>query len=160
MPLSDVIEKLGRAIFETPFSATRITEDAPELAEIRLAVLDAVKSKSHRVGAARVFSYDVVRIHLRGIPEAQAGVFQSSVLADHLAQDLRAAFSRSSYRFPADLRVEFRTTPQLPGPGEEWVWIDAEVTVPPPPEPSPLRRPARLVVVQGVANEQIGRAHV
>src|SRR5260370_20756668 len=135
MPLSDVIEKLGRAIFEAPFSAARITEDAPELAEIRLAVLDAVKSKSHRVGSARVFSYDLVRIHLRGIPEAQAGVFQSSGLADHLAHDLPAAFSRSSYRFPADLRVEFRTTPQLPGPGEEWLSSHTQGTPPPPPHP-------------------------
>src|SRR5260370_2683331 len=123
MPLSEVIEKLGRAIFEAPFSATRITEDAPELAEIRLAVLDAVKSKSHRIGAARVFSYDLVRIHLRGVPEAQAGVFQSSVLADHLGHDLRAAFARSSYRFPTNLRVEFKTTPQLPGPGEQSIWL-------------------------------------
>jgi hypothetical protein len=154
MPLSDVIEKLGRAIFEAPFSGARITEDAPELAEIRLAVLDAVKSRSHRVGEARVFSYDMVRIHLRGIPEEQAGIFQSSVLADHLAQDLRAAFARSSYRFPANLHVEFRTTAQLPGPDEEWFWIDTEITAAPPPDSSRHRRGARLVVVQGVANEQ------
>ena len=39
MAIFDSIERLGRAIFESSFSGTH---DAPELAEIRLAVLDAV----------------------------------------------------------------------------------------------------------------------
>ena len=54
MEISSVIEKLGRAIFEAPFGGGRISKDAPELAEIRLAVLDAVKIKSHRAGGKSV----------------------------------------------------------------------------------------------------------
>ena len=60
--ISNVIEKLGRAIFEAPFGGGRISKDAPELAEIRLAVLDAVKSKSHRAGGKSVFPFNLIRI--------------------------------------------------------------------------------------------------
>jgi hypothetical protein len=53
--ISNVIEKLGRAIFEAPFGTGRLSKDAPELAEIRLAVLDAAKAKSHRASGKNVF---------------------------------------------------------------------------------------------------------
>lgn len=154
MALSDAIEKLGRTIFEAPFTGRGIAEKAPELEEIRLAVIDAVKAKSHRVGRARVFSYDLIRIHLRGIPPDRASAFESGFLAEFLAQDLRAALARSSFRFPADFQVELRTAPQLPGPGEEFVWIETEVRPAAPVESTQTRRrAARLIVVQGAANQ-------
>src|SRR5262245_21902370 len=121
MPLFDSIEKLGRAIFESSFSAAN---DAPELAEIRLAVLDAVKARSHRTGSIRVFSYDVIRVQLRGVPEAQATAFQSGFLGEFLANGVRDALARSSYRFPENLRVEVLTTPRLPGPGDGWIAVE------------------------------------
>jgi hypothetical protein len=152
MPFSDAIEKLGRAIFEAPFGADKLTEDAPELAEIRLAVLDAVRAKSHRVGSVRVFSYDVISIHLRGIPEAQASMFSNGFLADYLGQEVRKALARSSCRYPDDLRVDLQTTQQLPAPGEQWLWIEIEAT-PRVPDASRPKRIARLVVAQGAANE-------
>lgn len=154
MPLSDAIERLGKAIFEAPFGAARPVEDAPELAEIRLAIIDAVKSKSHRAGSARVFAFDLVRVHLRGIPESQAAAFQNGFLAQYFQQELRAALSRSSYRFPETLEVQLDTTPQLPGPEEEWIWLETECKIPPPPQPVKKRRGARLVVIAGSANEQ------
>ncbi|MGH9666770.1 MAG: FHA domain-containing protein [Bryobacteraceae bacterium] len=152
MALSDAIEKLGKAIFEAPFGAARATEDAPELAEIRLAVIDAVKSKSHRAGAARIFADDIVRVHLRGIPEAQAATFQNGFLAQYFQQEVRAALARSSYRFPENLEVDLQTTPQLPGPGEEWIWVETESKAPP--ETARRRGRARLIVIEGAANER------
>ena len=55
MAISDLIEKIGRTIFEAPFGSMQISKNAPELAEIRLAVLDEVKAKSHRVSGKDVF---------------------------------------------------------------------------------------------------------
>ncbi len=156
MALSDAIEKLGRTIFEAPFSGRALAESAPELEEVRLAVIDAVKAKSHQVGRARVFSYDLIRIHLRGVAEAQTSALESSFLAEFLANDLRAALTRSSFRFPADFQVELRASPQMPGPGEQFVWIETEIrpaaTVAVEPAAA-KRRPARLIVVHGAANE-------
>jgi hypothetical protein len=151
MALFDSIERLGRAIFESSFS---VTEGAPELTEIRLAVLDAVKSRSHRAGAVRVLSYNLIRVQLRGVPEAQASAFEGGFVAEYLARDIRAALGRSSFRFPENLRVEIRTIPGLPGPGESWVAVEAEMdavaSVQEPPRP---QRTARLVVLQGTANK-------
>jgi hypothetical protein len=153
MALSDAFEKLGRAIFEAPFTGRSLVEKAPELEEIRLAVIDAVKAKSHRVGRTRVFSYDLIRIHLRGIPVEQAGAFESGFLAEFLAQDLRAGLARSSFRFSSDLEVVLCTVPQLPGPGEEFVWIETALRPAAPVQPEPVRRKAaRLTVIQGSAN--------
>lgn len=155
MAISNVIERLGRAIFEAPFSGGRISKDAPELAEIRLAVLDAVKAKSHRASGKHVFPYNVVRVELLGVPAEQASVFQSEFLGSYLADELKAGLKRSSYRFPADLRVQIRTTPRLPKQGENWLAVDTELQEQRKEEASPHpRRPAKLVVVHGTANHQ------
>ena len=118
MPVSNIIEKLGRAIFEAPFGTQKIAQDAPELAEIRIAVLDAVKAKSHRASGRNVFPYNLVRINLLGVPDEQASVFHGEFLSKYLAEELRAGLSRSNYRFPDDLFVEITTTPKLPEPNQ------------------------------------------
>ena len=155
MALSDAIEKLGRRMFEAPFGGSKLSEEAPELAEIRLAVLDAVKSKSHRAGAVRVFPFEIVRIHLRGIPEEQASAFESGFLGECLGQDLQKALTRSSVRFSHDLRVEVRTIPKLPVEGETWLWVETEVkpAAAAVPDGTLARRAARLMVIQGAANQ-------
>jgi len=155
MAFSDAIERLGRRIFEAPFGGSKLSEEAPELTEIRLAVLDAVKSKSHRAGAVRVFPFEIVRIHLRGIPEEQASAFESGFLGDCLAQDLQQALTRASVRFSHDLHVEVRTVAKLPVEGETWVWVETDAKEPPAAasEAPPARRTARLVVIQGAANQ-------
>src|ERR1700685_719541 len=119
--ISNVIERLGRAIFEAPFGGRRISKDSPELAEIRLAVIDAVKAKSHRASGKSVFPYNIVRIELLGVPEEQAAAFQSEFLSNYLADELKTGLKRSSCRFPADLRVAIHTTPRLPKQGENWL---------------------------------------
>lgn len=153
MAISDVIEKLGRAMFEAPFGANRIAKDAPEMAEIRLAVLDAAKAKSHRVNGRHVFPYNFVRIHLLGISEEQAAVFQSEFLSSYFAEELRAGLARSNFRFPEDLRIEISTTPRLPDQGEQWLAVETELRQDKPVEtPVRGRRAAKLVVTNGKAN--------
>ena len=154
MAISDVIEKLGKAIFEAPFGGTQIVKDAPELAEIRLAVLDAAKAKSHRAGGKNVFPYSLIRVRLLGVPEDKAALFQSEFLRAYFAQELKSALDRSSHRFPDDLRVEMLTSPELPLPGKEWVSVEAEVAAPKTDDvlPAKARRPAKLIVVSGIAN--------
>lgn len=152
MPISDWIEKLGRTVFETPFGGTQISADAPELAEIRLAVIDEVKAKSHRVAGKDVFPYNVVRIHLRGIPEQQAGVFKGRFFSTFFEQELRGGLARSNYRFPDNLEIEVETTSQLPGPKESWLWVETFSREQPAPAATP-QRPARVQVVSGVANK-------
>lgn len=154
MAITTVIEKLGKAIFETPFGANRLSKDAPELAEIRLAVLEAAKEKSHRASGKNVFPYNLVRIRLRGIPEEQGAVFRSEFLSTYFAQELRASLARSSYRFPEDLCVEFDTTPDLPVEREPWLEVETGMQPRESAEPAPRpRRTARLLVVHGVANQ-------
>jgi len=155
MALSNALEKLGRAVFEGPFRSGAAAEDTPAAEEIRLAVIDAVKSKSHRVGSSKVFSHDLIRIHLRGIPARQAEAFQSAFVAEYLEKDLRQALLRASFRFPSNLGVEIETSPQLPAPGEEWVSIETGTKPPVLPEQEIDRpkRTAKLIVLQGSANE-------
>ncbi len=154
MPLSDVFEKLGRAIFESPFSAARISEDVPELAEIRLAAIDAIKGKSHRVAGKMVFPFNVVRIHLSGIPEKQAETFHSDFMAKYFDQELRAGLARSNYRHPDELRVEIETTPELPGPKQDWIRVETALEAGPatPEQPGPQAEGA-LVVLLGAADQ-------
>jgi hypothetical protein len=128
MPVSNIIEKLGRAIFEAPFGTHKIAADAPELAEIRIAVLDAVKAKSHRASGRNVFPYNLVRINLLGVPDDQAAVFHGDFLAKYFAEELTSGLARSNYRFPEDLFVEITTTPQLPAPNQEWLTVDTLIT--------------------------------
>ncbi|HTM48142.1 MAG TPA: FHA domain-containing protein [Bryobacteraceae bacterium] len=154
MEISSVIEKLGRAIFETPFGGARISKDAPELAEIRLAVLDAIKSKSHRAGGKTVFPFNLVRIHLRGVPEAQAAVFHGEFLAKYFSGEIRAGLTRAGYRFPDDFQAEIRSTPKLPEKGEEWLWVEtATKDLRAESSAAGARKTARLSVLQGVANQ-------
>jgi hypothetical protein len=153
MALSDWIEKLGRTIFEAPFTGTQISQDAPELAEIRLAVLDEVKSKSHLVSGRRVFPYNVVRINFGGIPDDQSRILKSAFFSQFFEQELKGGLSRARYRFPEDLQVEIKTTPQLPGPREQWLWIETETREGPAPAATQPRKPAKLTVLKGVANQ-------
>ncbi len=158
MPLSDVFEKLGRAIFESPFNAARLSQETPELAEIRLAAIDAIKSRSHRVAGKMVFPYNLVRIQLSGVPEAQARTFRTEFLSNYFDAELRAGLARSNYRFPDDLKVEIQTTAELPGPREAWIRVDVESVAKPASdlasEQAPIPRiEGALVVMQGTATQ-------
>jgi len=152
MAVTNVIEKLGRAIFEAPFGAHKIAKDAPELAEIRIAVLDAVKAKSHRASGRHVFPYNLVRLHLLGVPEAQSQVFRGEFLSTYFAEELRVALARSNYRFPENLRVEITTTTALPEPRQDWLRIETEMLEQPPTAQLASKASARLVVLSGTGS--------
>jgi pSer/pThr/pTyr-binding forkhead associated (FHA) protein len=152
MALSDLIERLGRTIFEAPFSGTQFSQDQPELAEIRLALLDEIKSKSHRVAGRSVFPHNLVRVHLLGVPEAQSDAFRGDFFPSYFEQELRNGLTRANYRFPDDLRVELRTTARMPAPQETWIQVETETLAPVRTEPTQQpRRPAKLTVVRGTA---------
>ncbi|HZU25747.1 MAG TPA: FHA domain-containing protein [Bryobacteraceae bacterium] len=152
MPGINWVEKLGRAIFEAPFAGTQLTKDAPEMAEIRLAILDEIRSRTHRVAGREVFPWNVVRITLRGVPEEQAGIFRGSFFSQLMEQEMRAGLEKARCRFPSDLRAEVETTAELPQRGEQWLIVNTEMREAPKTTP-PSRRTGRLVVVQGKANK-------
>jgi hypothetical protein len=57
MTINEFLEKWGRTLFEAPLAVPRslsVREEPPELAEIRLAVLDHVRGKSYRSGGRKV----------------------------------------------------------------------------------------------------------
>jgi hypothetical protein len=149
MAVSNIIERLGRAIFEAPFGGQKLSKDAPELAEIRLAVLDAVKEKAHRAGGKMVFPYNLIRIHLLGVPAEQAPVFRSAFLSSYFAEELRNGLTRSSYRFPTDLAVDVTTTDIMPGPNEAWLRVETLLEETRPEPVNANRLPARIMVVLG-----------
>ena len=124
MAVSNIIERLGRAIFEAPFGGQKLSNDTPELAEIRIAVLDAVKEKAHRAGGKLVFPYNLIRVHLLGVPSEQAAVFRSAFLSSYFAEELRNGLSRGSYRFPPELAVDVTTTDAMPAAGESWLNVE------------------------------------
>src|ERR1700688_2726879 len=144
MPLSELIERLGRTIFEAPFSGAQLSTDQPELAEIRLALLDEIKSKSHRVAGRYVFPHNLVKIQLLGVPEEQAAAFLGDFFPSYFAQELRSGLTRANYRFPTDLRVEIRTTPRMPAARETWIQVETETIAPAASEPEPPR-PGKIV---------------
>jgi hypothetical protein len=149
MNLGEYLERWGRAIFENPFAATLDAQEPPELAEIRLAILDEIRKKSYRSGGRRVFPFNFIRINLRGVDESRTGVFKGMFFRKYFEQEIRASLNKAECRFPEDLRVDVTVTRTLPKPDEEWMWIEIET------RDSPTgagRRPARLVVLEGQAN--------
>lgn len=151
MAISDLIEKLGRAIFESPFTGSQLSAEQPEIAEIRIALLDRVKARSHRVGSQMVFADDIIRVELLGIPEEKAGLFSGDYFSEYLTTELKAGLRRADYRFPTNLRVNCSSTPRLPGPGEEWIQVTSEATPKPAAGAATAVRTARLRVVRGIA---------
>ena len=151
MSLSELIEKLGKTIFETPFDATMAPKDAPELAEIRLAVLEQILKKGQRVRGRVVFPYNLVRIRIRGSSDDESAFLESEFLKGYFEQEIRRSLVRSNHRFPDDLEVEFCTTRELPKTGEEWLRVETE-SRPRKDAATTPHRAARLVVMRGVAN--------
>jgi hypothetical protein len=149
MTLSDFLEKFGRTVFEAPFAYGQ-GNDPPEVAEIRLAILDQVRAKSYRSGGRKVFPSNVVHIHVRGIEDSRAPLFTGKFFRKYFEQELRQHLDKDEIRYPEDLRVDVHVMRELPAPVEVWVWVEAESQHR---AAAPARRPARLVVVEGKANE-------
>jgi|HubBroStandDraft_1064217.scaffolds.fasta_scaffold00914_8 hypothetical protein len=148
MNLADFLEKFGRTVFEGPFTHGQ-GDEPPEVAEIRLAILDQVREKSYRLGGRKVFPFNVVHIHVRGIEDSRTSMFTGKFFRTYFEQELRGSLDRNECRYPEDLRVDVHVTRELPAPGEQWVWVEVDSQERP---AAAARRTAKLIVVAGQAN--------
>jgi hypothetical protein len=149
MNLTDFLERFGRTVFEGPLASAPRLEEPPELAEIRLAVLDRIREKSYRSGGRKVFPFDLLRVELRGVEEARREVFAGRFFQRYLETEVRNALRDAGCRYPDNLRVEVEPRVGLPQPGEEWLAV--EVTSQEAAAPDALPH-ARLVIREGSAN--------
>ena len=155
MRIAEIIERLGRTVFEVPFGAmSQAMGDSPEVAEIRIAVLDEVKKKIQRAGGKALFPYNVVRIciHAGG---GDAAVFERDFFRKFFDEEVRKSLSKDACRFPDDLRVEIRVTDSEPGDDDGWLLIETVAVdpLPAPIESDKSHRIAKLTVVSGAANK-------
>ena len=148
MNLSEFLEKWGRTLLEAPLAAPARSDEPPELAEIRLAILDRVRADSYRAGGKKVFPFDRVHVFLRGIEASRSAAFSGKFFHQYLEREVRAALHDADCRFPETLSVEVETTAQFPKRGESWLLIE---TASREASPEPERSPARLEVVEGRA---------
>lgn len=153
MNIGDFLEKWGRRILETPLASGAgrqgVPEEPPELAEIRLAVLDRIREKSYRSGGRKVFPYDLLRVELRGVEEGRYAVYAGRFFRKYLEQEARNALREMGCRFPENLSMEVKATVGLPRRGEEWLVVDVASQE----QAGALAKPtAKLVVREGSAN--------
>jgi hypothetical protein len=146
MTIQDFIEKFGRTLFEAPLAGSTRPEEPPELAEIRLAILDQVREKSYRSGGRKVFPYDLIRVQMRGVEQARYGVFSGKFFRQYLEQEIGTSLREAGCRYPENLRVEVEALVGLPQPGVSWLAVEVA-------SQDPARMATgRLVVREGSAN--------
>jgi hypothetical protein len=153
MKISELIERLGRTVFEAPFGANaQVIGESPEVAEIRIAVLDEVKKKIQRAGGQALFPYNVVRVVIRASAD-EAAVFELDFFRRFFDEEVRKGLAKEACRFSEDLRVEIRTA-AFAIEDSGWLRVETVAEEPAPPvEESPrARRAARLIVASGKAN--------
>ena len=125
MNITDYLEKFGRAIFEAPLATSARPDEPPELAEIRLAVLDRIREKSYRSGGRKVFPFDLLRVQLRGMEESRCGIFTGQFFRRYLEQEVRNALREAGCRYPETLRVDVEAIAGLPLRDEKWLIVEA-----------------------------------
>src|SRR5882757_6201211 len=155
MRIAEIIERLGRTVFEAPFGAmSQAMGDSPEVAEIRIAVLDEVKKKIQRAGGKALFPYNVVRICVYA-GGGDAAVFERDFFRKFFDEEVRKSLSKDACRFPEDLRIEIRATEGKPGDDDGWLLIEtvAQDPIPAVQELPRSQRIAKLTVVSGTANK-------
>jgi hypothetical protein len=125
MNVGDFLERWGKTLFEAPLAVGSKTDEPPELAEIRLAVLDRIREKSYRSGGKKVFPYDLLRVEMRGVEESRRDVFAGRFFRKYIEQEVRSALRDGGCRFPDNLRVDVEPVAGLPKPGEDWLFVEA-----------------------------------
>jgi hypothetical protein len=152
MGISELIERLGRAVFEMPFSAGQVSE-SPEIAEIRFAILDEVRTRMQRAAGKHIFPYDLVRISIHGVGDSQSAIFEREFFRGFFESEVRRALDKEHCRYPDDLRVEVHVTKNLSETGK-WLTVETTAQAAPPPAPAPIaRRIGKLTVLAGTANQ-------
>jgi hypothetical protein len=149
MNLGQFLEKWGRTMFERPLASSPDPEEPPELAEIRLAILDQVREKSYRSGGRKVFPYELLRVELRGVELSREPVFTGQFFRKYLEQEVHNALRAAGCRFPDNLRVDVSATVGLPQRNQAWLVVEALSLKQS--EGAALLAP-RLVVQEGTAN--------
>src|SRR5271155_165353 len=153
MGISELIERLGRAVFEMPFSAGQVSE-SPEIAEIRFAILDEVRKRMQRAAGKHIFPYDLVRISIHGVGDSQSAIFEREFFRGFFESEVRRALEKEHCRYPDDLRVEVRVTKNLSETTGKWLTVETTAQTAPAPQPAPAaRRVAKLTVLAGTANQ-------
>ena len=156
MRVSELIERLGRTVFEAPFGAlSEAMGDSPEVAEIRIAVLDEIEKKIQRAGGKALFPYNVVRIVIRASGE-RCGGFRARFLPPILRRGSAQELVEGSVPVSRPICAS-RCAPSAKTMGVEGKWLRVETVA----EDAPVgrrrspraRRVARLVVVAGSANK-------
>ena len=125
MNMGQFLEKFGRTMFERPLASSPDPDEPPELAEIRLAILDQVREKSYRSGGRKVFPFDLLRVELRGVEQARAPVFTGQFFRKYLEQEVHGALRTAGCRFPDNLRVDVTARVGLPARDEPWLVVEA-----------------------------------
>ena len=125
MNVGDFLERWGKTLFEAPLAVGSKTDEPPELAEIRLAVLDRIREKSYRSGGRKVFPYDLLRVEMRGVEESRRDVFAGRFFRKYIEQEVRSALRDGGCRFPDNLRVDVEPVAGMPKPGEAWLLVEA-----------------------------------
>jgi hypothetical protein len=148
MNMGQFLEKFGRTMFERPLTSSPDPDEPPELAEIRLAILDQVREKSYRSGGRKVFPYDLLRVELRGVEQARAPVFTGQFFRKYLEQEVHGALRGAGCRFPENLRVDVTARVGLPARDEAWLVVEAVSRE----QAGQGKAAARLVVQEGTAN--------
>jgi len=149
MNVGEFLEKWGRTLFEAPIAAIPQPQEPPELAEIRLAVLDQIRNKSYPSGGRKVFPFDLLRIDLRGVEESSASIFRGNFFRKYLEHEVKDALRNAGCHFPENLRVTIDVSPGLLKPGEAWLSVEPGQQEA---SQSASRPSARLVVQAGTAN--------
>lgn len=124
MTITQFLEKWGKTLFEAPIATATRTDEPPELAEVRLAILDQIREKTYRSGGMKVFPYDLIRLEMRGVDEEGQGVFTSRFFRQYLEQEVRGALHNSACRFPDHLRVDVAATVGLPPRDGNWLTVE------------------------------------
>jgi hypothetical protein len=150
MGISELIERLGRAVFEMPFSAGQVSE-SPEIAEIRFAILDEVRTRMQRAAGKHIFPFDLVRIYIHGVGDSQSAIFEREFFRGFFEGEVRRALDKEQCRYPEDLRVEVHVTKTLSETGK-WLTVETTAQVAAPPSLPLARRVAKLEVLAGTAN--------
>src|SRR5438270_4181749 len=124
MDLSDLLDKLGRGLFEAPFRALSQVTDSPEVAEIRFALLDEIKKGTQRAGGREIFPYDLIRIHLRGIGEKESAIFEGEFFRHYFEQEAHQHFEKTECHVPDDLRGEGKVEGFAGAPSKQWIRVE------------------------------------
>jgi hypothetical protein len=153
MRIAELIERLGRSVFEAPFGASaEFVGETPEIAEVRIALLDEIKKKIQRAGGKALFPYNIVRVVIRA-DDAETAAFDREFFRKFFEEEVRKGLAKEACRFPADLRVEIRATGGNAGGKGKWLTVETVAEDTTPPEEPRTKRIARLVVVSGAANK-------